>query len=129
MGVTMLLMDSTLLMKMGGVVGGVGGSNGDAARDAEGEAVMEDGLVADFFLDGVGDDLDTELEDDDFETGLDAKFALGVLEAVGGDVFGTEGLGGAAIGFLWFVEFDFEGGDLASDSLMIPDPFSMCLVA
>ena len=76
------------------MVGGVGGSNGDAARDADGEAVMEDDLVADFFLDGVGDDLDTKLEDDDlFETGLDAKFALGVLEAVGGDVFGSEGLG------------------------------------
>ena len=74
------------------MVGGVGGSNGDVARDAEGEAVMEDGLVADFFLDGVGDDLDTKLEDL-FETGLDAKFALGVLEAVGGDVFGSEGLG------------------------------------
>ena len=73
------------------MVGGVGGSKGDAARDAEGEA---DDLVADFFLDGVGDDLDTELGDDDlFETGLDAKFALGVLEAVGGDVFGSEGLG------------------------------------
>ena len=75
------------------MVGGVGGSNGDAARDAEGEAVIEDGLVADFFLDGVGDDLDTELEDDDFETDLDGKFALGVLEAAGGDVFGTDGLG------------------------------------
>ena len=75
------------------MVGGVGGSKGDAARDAEGEAAMEDDLVADLFFDGVGDDLDTELEDDDFETGLDAKFALGVLEAVGGDVFGTEGLG------------------------------------
>ena len=75
------------------MVGGVGGSNGDAAREADGEAVMEDGLVADLFLDGVGDDLDTELEDDDFETGLDAKFALGVLEAVGGDVFGSEVFG------------------------------------
>ena len=76
------------------MVGGVGGSNGDAARDAEGEAVVEDDLVADLFLDGVGDDLDTKLEDDDlFETGVDAKFALEVLKAVGGDVFGIEGLG------------------------------------
>ena len=71
------------------MVGGVGGSKGDA----DGEAVMEDGLVADLFLDGVGDDLDTELEDDDFETDLDVKFALGVLEAVRDDVFETEGLG------------------------------------
>ena len=76
------------------MVGGVGGSKGDAAREAEGEAVMEDGLDADLFLDGVGDDLDTELEDGDlFETGLDVKFALGILEAVGDDLFGTEGLG------------------------------------
>ena len=91
---TLVTPGSVFTVTRGGVVGGVGGSNGDAARDAEGEAVMEDGLVADFFLDGVGDDLDTKLEDDDlFEAALDAKFALGVLEAVGGDVFGTEGLG------------------------------------
>ena len=62
---TLVTPGSVFTATRGGVVGGVGGSKGDAARDAEGEAAMEDGLVADLFLDGVGDDLDTELEDDD----------------------------------------------------------------
>jgi len=49
MGVTMLLMDSTLLMKMGGVVGGVGGSTGDTGLDT-GEARLEESLLEDLVM-------------------------------------------------------------------------------
>ena len=49
MGVTMLLMDSTLLMKMGGVVGGVGGSTGDIGLDT-GEARLEESLLEDLVM-------------------------------------------------------------------------------